>query len=199
MDRTVIFQLILVHRLARNWSTPNKFYSRSNMKTDKLLYKLRPNYFDASAMVKLVIDEEFSDRVRSYAFQPTQSWRLCTSYCFVEAINVLKAKSNRKEISNRSYMAGSRRLARLITTGQVRLVETDFSFLDSFVSAERLVRLHGIDFLDAFQLISINNSWSNLAPPHRPLFITADSKLAQSAEKEGIQAWLCRDTPSPKC
>lgn len=104
-----------------------------------------------------------------------------------------------KEISNRSYMAGSRRLARLIKTGQVGLVQTDFSFLDSFVSAERLVRLHGIDFLDAFQLILINNSWSNLAPPHRPLFITADSKLAQSAEKEGIQAWLCRDTPSPKC
>jgi predicted nucleic acid-binding protein len=169
------------------------------MKTDKLLYKLRPNYFDASAMVKLVVEEEFSERVRSYAWQPTQSWRLCTSYCFVEAINVLKAKFNRKEISNRSYIAGSRRLAQLKKNGQVRLVQTDFSFLDSFHIAEDLVRLHAIDFLDAFQLMSVNNSWSNLASSHKPLLITADSKLAQAAEKEGIQAWLCRDTPSPKC
>jgi predicted nucleic acid-binding protein len=160
---------------------------------------LRPNYFDASAMVKLVVEEEFSDRVRSYAFAPSQSWRLCTSYCLVEALNVLKAKANREELSNRAYIAGSRRLVSLVKTETVRLVQTNFSFFDSFADAERQVRSYKIDFLDAFQLISINTSWSYLAPPSRPLLITADCKLAQAAEMEGIHAWFCRETHRPKC
>lgn len=185
--------------MGRSKSAPPLGSTLYGMNMAKSAATLRPNYFDASAMVKLVVEEDFSDRVRSYAFAPSQSWRLCTSYCLVEAMNVLKAKANREELSNRGYIAGSRRLVRLVKTETVRLVQTNFLFLDSFAEAERLVRSYAIDFLDAFQIISISTSWSYLAPPSRPLLITADCKLAEAAEQEGIQAWFCRETHRPRC
>ncbi|MEO6022740.1 MAG: hypothetical protein ABIP64_06440 [Burkholderiales bacterium] len=159
---------------------------------------LRPHYLDASAMVKLVVDEEYSDRVRSYVLAPSQSWRLCTSYCFFESLNVLKAKTNRKELSDRGYIAGSRSLIRLVINSVIKLVHLDVLSTSGFAEGERLVKLHKIDFIDAFQVISIKNSWPQLAHPSRPLLVTADSGLSKAAEKEDIQVWFCRETKRPK-
>ena len=158
---------------------------------------LKPHYLDASVMVELVVDEEYSDRVRSYVFEPSQSWRLCTSHCFSESLNVLKAKTNRKDLSDRAYIASSRRLFRLARMGDVKVVHMDVHCINGFAEAERLVKLHKIDFIDAFQLISIKVSWPQLAPPSHPLLVTADDKLSKAAKKESIRVWMCRETERP--
>jgi len=149
-------------------------------------------------MVKLVVDEEHSTRVRTYVFAPDQSWRLCTSYCFVEALGALKLKNKRGELSDRSYIAGSRRLTRLVRDHSIELLQGDFSSHGVFAEAERMVKAHNIDFLDAFQLISVKDSWPYLAPSSRPILITADGDLSKAAEKEGIRSWYCRETHRPK-
>ena len=160
---------------------------------------LRPNYLDASALVKLVVNEEYSARVRDYVLAPAQSWRICTSYCLTEALGVLKGKLHRCELTEKGYIATSRKLIRLLKQNTVRLIEQDFPHRLAFGDAERLVKSHAIDFLDAFQLVSIREPWSYLAPPSKPLLITADRPLYKAAEAEGLLVWFCRETHQPRC
>lgn len=160
---------------------------------------LRPHYLDASALVKLVVDEEYSTRVRGYMFSEGQSWRVCTSYCFAEAFGALKLRNRRGELSDNGYIVGSRKLVRLVREELVRILEGEISSLTAFAEAERMVSAYAIDFLDAFQLISVKNSWPQLAPPSQPLLVTADGDLAKAAEREGIKCWYCRETHEPRC
>jgi len=160
---------------------------------------LRPNYLDASVLVKLVIDEEYSSRVRAYVFAAAQSWRVCTTYCFVEALGALKRRHARGCLSDRSYVAGSRRLVRLTKDDSIRLIEENFPTAASFPEAEKMVRTYGIDFLDAFQLISVKDSWRYLASPSQPILVTADGPLSKAASKEGVKCWYCRETHRPTC
>ncbi len=160
---------------------------------------LRPHYLDASALVKLVIDEEYSSRIRGYMFSPEQSWRICTSYCFAEAFGVLKRRNKHRELSDIDYLAGTRGLIRLVRDERVSVVEGEFSSLAAFAEAERMVGAHRIDFLDAFQLISVKSSWPQLAPASQPILVTADGDLAKAAEREGIKFWYCRETHQPQC
>lgn len=160
---------------------------------------LRPHYLDASVLVKLVVDEKYSDRVRKYIFfNPICSWRICTSYCFAEALGVLKRKNYKEELSNKGYLAASRQLIRLVSQETLEIQEWDFSSLNAFAEAERMVKAYKIDFLDAFQIISVRESWSQLAKKSQPTLATADRGLAKAAEKEGIEFWYCRETNQPK-
>ncbi len=62
----------------------------------------RANCLDASALVKLHVDEVGSDIIRQYA--ETEPTRYTTPFCFFEALNVLKVKwLYRKEISKEEY------------------------------------------------------------------------------------------------
>ena len=160
---------------------------------------LRPHYLDASAMVKLVIDEDYSARVRSYMFEPERSWRVCTSFCFAEALGALKLRNKRGELSDEGYLSGSRKLIHLVRNKSVEVLEGDFSSFTAFAEAERIVKDYSIDFLDAFQLVSVKDSWGHLAPPSQPLLVTADSALSKAAEGEGVKYWYCRETHQPKC
>jgi predicted nucleic acid-binding protein len=159
---------------------------------------LRPLYLDASVLVKLVFDEDYSDRVRKYIFDPVCSWRICTSYCFAEALGVLKRKNQKKELSNKGYLVASRQLIRLVSQETLEIQEGEFYSLNAFAEAERMVTAYEIDFLDAFQIISVRESWSQLAKKSQPILVTADRDLAKAAEKERIEFWYCRETNRPK-
>jgi predicted nucleic acid-binding protein len=150
-------------------------------------------------MVKLVVDEDYSSRVRNYMFEPERSWRVCTSFCFAEALGALKLRNKRGELSDKGYLAGSRKLIRLVREQSVKVLEGDFSSLATFAEAERIVKDHEIDFLDAFQLLSVKNSWRHLASSSQPLLVTADGDLSKAAESEGVKCWYCRETHQPKC
>lgn len=157
---------------------------------------LRPHYLDASVLVKLVLNEQYSTRIRAYV--KANSWRVCTSYCFIEALGALKLKKERGELSERGYIACSRRLISMVKNSYIKILEGNFPSLASFVEAERMVKTHNIDFLDAFQIISVRDSWHYLAPPSKPILITADNGLSKAAAKEGIKLWYCRETHRPK-
>src|ERR1051325_7321587 len=69
---------------------------------------VRAHYLDASALVKLVVEEHDSLAVRTF-FQANTNFHT-TSLCLGEALGVLKGKWVRKEISSNAYYAGTRRL-----------------------------------------------------------------------------------------
>lgn len=167
--------------------------------TVKTSSALRPHYLDASALVKLVIEEEYSSRVRDYMFDPERSWRVCTSYCFAEALGALKLRNKRAELSNKGYLAGCRKLIRFVREDSLEVIEGQFSSLKAFAEVERIVKAYPIDFLDALQLISVKESWSHLAPLSQPILVTADGDLAKAADNEGIKFWYCRETHRPSC
>jgi len=75
------------------------------------------------------------------------------------------------------------------------MIEVTMSSSSTLAECERLVSAYTIDFLDAFQLVSVKSSWPQLATPSQPILVTADGDLAKAAEREGIEYWLCRNTP----
>jgi predicted nucleic acid-binding protein len=59
------------------------------------------NYLDASAAVKLVLDEPGSNHLKNY-FDEHSGFRI-TSLCLLEALGVLKRKWQRKRILKKDY------------------------------------------------------------------------------------------------
>lgn len=160
---------------------------------------MRPYYLDASALVKLVIDEKYSDRVRAYIHTADCSWRVCTSLCFSEALGVLKRKLNEGDISKNSYVSGARRLISMVRESVVEVLKADFTSHSAFADAERMVNEYKLDFTDAFQLVSCKSSWSDLGSLSQPILVTADGPLSKAAQKEGVRYWYCRETHRPTC
>ena len=66
----------------------------------------RANCFDASALVKLYVDEVGSGIVRNYFNR--ESTKYTTPFCFYEALNVLKVKwMYRKELTKKQYLGAA--------------------------------------------------------------------------------------------
>ena len=154
---------------------------------------------DASALVKLVVDEEYSVIVKAYIHTPDCSWRVCTSLCFSEAMGALKQKLKRREISEKVYVLGARNLISMVRRSELEVLKADFTSHSAFADAERMAKEHRIDFIDAFQLVSCRSSWSHLGPSSQPLLVTADGPLSKAAREEGIKCWYCRETHRPTC
>ena len=160
---------------------------------------LQPYYLDASALVKLVVDEPYSDRLRAYIYTPECSWRVCTSLCFAEAMGVLKRKQKNDDISQKAYVEGARRLMSMVRENRLEVLKDYFISHSDFAYAEKIANEYSIDFIDAFQMVSCKSSWDDLASPSKPVLVTADGALTKVAEKEGVKFWYCRETHQPKC
>src|SRR5258708_6409759 len=108
-------------------------------------FTVRSSYFDASALVKLVLDEDHSAAVRDYARENTNHL-YTNSICFAEAFVVLKRKWQGKEqlLTVDTYYDAVRRI-----TGEVRnrFRFEDMELLDPSVrdEVERLGKEHGLD------------------------------------------------------
>ena len=160
---------------------------------------LRPNYLDASILVKLLLDEEKSSIVRSYLIEPDQSWKICTSFCFVEALGVLKRKylSKKELLSELAYRASVRRMKNWLRDNYIEIHQEDFIEFDVFSEADAIVEGHNIDFVDALQIVTVERSWPILAQNSRPIILTADTSLARIARERGLPTWNCMDTDRP--
>ena len=150
---------------------------------------IRMRYLDASALVKLYVDEGDSKPIRDFF---TNRVHFCaTSVCLVEALTVLKAKLIRKQITQQDYFKKTRDLLRdargKIEINDVGLVE--FSILNE---VERLATKHNLDISDALQLVTIlKGKYSFFVRNSSSVLITADGNLAAAARSENIRVWNC--------
>ena len=156
----------------------------------------RASYFDASAIIKVLVEEPDSLPVAQYFKGPHPFYM--TSLCFAEALGVLKAKYFRRQsipekgYLNRSYLLTVWVRDRRITLDEVPLTEPE-------VFEEAIVKRYQIDTSDALQIVTIKNGkFSNFAGESKPLLITADSDLAKAARNEGVKVWDCIHEPNPQ-
>ena len=160
--------------------------------------RLEINYLDASAAVKLVLDEPpGSDRVKKY-FDEHAGFRM-TSLCLTEALGVLKSKWRRKQLSEKDYsdkcyvlLAQARGKPKRIHVDDIQL-----SDLDVFNKTEQIAKHHNLDLSDALQLVGVKQRFGALSGSSKPLLITADRDLASAAEKESIRVWNCVAQATP--
>jgi predicted nucleic acid-binding protein len=165
----------------------------------KSVTHLTVNYLDASAAVKLVLDEPGSDNLRNY-FDEHSGFQI-TSLCFSEALSVLKSKWQRKRISMKDYFDKCYLLLAYVR-GKPKSIHVDdiqLSDLSVFTETEQIAKRYDLDFSDALQLVTIKQrlGLGMLGGRSKPLLITADGPLACAAEREGIRVWNCLAQATP--
>jgi predicted nucleic acid-binding protein len=168
---------------------------------------IRVHYLDASAIVKLFVDEVGSDELRMYFNK--ESHFSTTSICFAEALGVLKSmRFYRKEpITDEQYFCACEDLLGYASDNTIKIEDVEIKDINVFVKVENLVRKHNggkpkdktIDISDAFQIISVKrNYFSQFDNDSKPILITGDRSLAEAARSEGLRVWNCVDEPTPQ-
>jgi predicted nucleic acid-binding protein len=153
-------------------------------------------YLDASALVKLVIDEGDHEPVRSFFSSNTNF--CATSLCLAEALGVIKGKWNYGRISEEQYFEATRELIIWAWGKKIEIDDINFFSPDGQKAVEGLARKHNLDLSDALQLQTIlRGKYSHLGPNSASILITADGKLAKAAEGECIRTWNCIVTVPP--
>lgn len=140
------------------------------------------NYLDASAAVRLVLDEPGSGNLREY-FDGNVGFHI-TSLCLGEALGVLKRKTSKKDYFDKCYVLLAYVRGK---PWKINVDEIDLSSSDVFAKAEEIAGRykHKIDLSDSLQLVIMKQKFS------KPLLITADRELASAAKKEGVLVWNC--------
>ncbi len=166
-------------------------------------------YLDASALVKLVIDEVNCHPLREFFNSNTHFFT--TWLCLAEALGILKSKwigNQSKEpatkIETDKYFEATRSL---IINWRTRIEFYDLELVDPSVplKVEEMAKKHGLDYSDALQLITIKSGkYSRFSYGSAPniyesalVLITADKKLATAAISEGIRVWNCTAGSAP--
>ena len=158
----------------------------------------RANYLDASAIIKILVNEKDSSSVQDYFHNGRNCFRM-TSVCFAEALGVLKAKYfNRKDISEKGYLNRSYLLISLVRDKRILVDEISLSDPKIFNEVESVVKKYNIDISDAFQIVTIKKGrFSRFVDESQSLLISADSDLAKAARSEGVKVWVCTHEPIP--
>ena len=157
---------------------------------------VKTDYLDASALVKLVIDEENHHHIRTYFDQHANF--CATSLCLMEALGVIKGKWTSNRISEDQYFCSTQGIILKAWGGKIEIDPVNLFHPESLEAVQVLARKHTLDLSDALQLQTIlKGKYSASGPNSASTLITADEKLATAAEAEGIRSWNCIRTPAP--
>ncbi len=162
---------------------------------------VKVKYLDASALIKLVVNEHDSSLIREYFSNNTN---FCTtSFCLTEALGRIKGlwtkgKKGGVKLTIDQYFNATRTLI-IDTWGEhIKIDELELYNPSIHTDVENMARKYKIDLSDALQLITIKKGrYSVLASDSKSILITADGPLANAAETEGIRVWNCIKEPVP--
>jgi predicted nucleic acid-binding protein len=158
---------------------------------------IRTHYLDASAIVKLFVNEERSEILRKY--YNDHSTYSTTSLCFAEAIGVLKVKwLYQKEITHEQYLDAMNDLMASFANESIMIDEIEIKDRAVFKEVERLSECYALDISDAFQIYTLKMGFfSVLSGDSKPILITGDTKLSDATRREGLRVWDCMKEPAP--
>ena len=160
----------------------------------------RASFLDASALVKLHIQEGGSDAIRNFCAQ--EPLKYTTPFCFYEALSLLKGvwKGRRKGItlSKEEYLQACSRLTAWYGAMSRQVKDLDFVSPSTFREARAIADRASLDLSDAFQILSVKSGYfSVLTNDSKTVFVTADEELAKAARAEGLRVWNCVTEPPP--
>jgi predicted nucleic acid-binding protein len=157
-------------------------------------FATRTNLLDASALVKLVVDEVRSEKLRRY-LRREGNW-YTTPFCFYEALGALKVKHFYKcELCEDQYhKANFALMAEYRAAPKVH--DLDLTDPSLFTFVQGLATKHAVDISDAFQLASILRGCP-FTGASETVLVSDDKKLARAARVENCKVWhLCDDPPA---
>lgn len=158
--------------------------------------RIHVRYLDASALVKLIIDEDDHEPVRKFFNENVHF--AATSLCMAEALGVIKAKWIHNHISEQQYFAGTKQLILDAWGGRIEIDQVNIFSPGGQSAVEALARKHSLDLSDALQLETImKGTYSFFVQGSSSVLITADRKLAVAAAAEQIKVWNCNASPLP--
>jgi len=159
---------------------------------------IKTHYLDASAIVKLLIDEDGSAALREYFGKNSVFYT--TSVCFVETLGVLKGKFQRNSITQDQYLTACDILMGQVRDEFISIDDIKIADQDVYRKVDKIAKKYSLDISDAFQILTLKTGF--LSPfrgtDAEPILITADERLASVARKEGLKAWYCLGEPSPE-
>jgi len=159
------------------------------------------SYLDASAAVKLVLEEPGFENLRNYLHRrsgPRGGFHI-TSLCFAESLGVLKRKRQRGEISDKQYRGKCYLLVAYCSRpARITLEDTGLENRETFMKATQIASKHKVDLSDALQLLTVKyGKFRHLVAESKTLLITADRDLASAAKAEGLRVWNCETESMP--
>ena len=146
--------------------------------------------------VKLVCEEDRASTVWSYCRDEAPVW--ITNLCFYETLGVLKAKFDRKELSQSQYLSAFSQVLALAGGNFVKVDDIPLQDDDLIIAVENLAKRYGLDMSDALQIYSVKaGQFRGGAGPSRTVLATADETLGKAAEREGLRVWnvMTEDRP----
>lgn len=156
------------------------------------------NCFDASALVKVWVDEPDCGPARHY-FNTQSPTKYTTPFCYFETLSAMKLKWLRGQITREVYLNAAFALTVWFQASARKVNDIDLTHPPTFLKAKELVERYEVDLSDAFQLLSLKEGYfSSLVNDSKTLLVTADEKLANAAIAEGLNAWYCMSWPVPK-
>ncbi len=158
---------------------------------------VRANCFDASALLKLYVLEDGSDKLREYwNREPT---KFTTSLCFYEALTLLKVYHfYRKILDTEAYKRATLDLCAWYGAASKDIPELNFLSPEVFFAAQRTAEKHKIDLSDAFQIHTVKEGFfSHLSADSRTILVSADRDLVKAARAEGLRVWSILDESPP--
>lgn len=162
---------------------------------------VKTHYLDTSVIVKLLVKEIGSDKIRSYLRKQTTFYT--TSLCFAETLGVLKGmymgKPRKERISEKEYLDACDELMARVHGESICIDEkTEIATPETYREVEALVKKYNLDIADAFQIVALKKGiFSIFRGEAKPILITADGKLAKAANNEGLRAWNILEEPEP--
>jgi predicted nucleic acid-binding protein len=154
-----------------------------------------PLYLDASVAVKLLIEEEHSEKVKNYFERKVASM---TVFCFHETLSVLKGKWKRKEITEKEYLNATYQFISLVQSEYIEL-DDDFDLTDDsvFFEIQSIVKESEIDLSDALQILSVKKGrYKSSTGYSQTILATADRGLIRSAQAFDVRVWnVLNDEP----
>jgi predicted nucleic acid-binding protein len=158
-----------------------------------------PHYLDTSVIIKLLVPEDFSERLYDYLIRNWSYHFHVTEFVFYETLSVLKRKLLKREIDKQKYHAAVYKLAAFLEE-QLLLIDTEFR-LDNFkviFEVRELVNKYSLDYSDALQIYTVlKGQWSGSRFQCTSVFVTIDSELAKAARHEGLRVWNPLEIPNP--
>jgi predicted nucleic acid-binding protein len=153
-----------------------------------MMSTLKSHYLDASALVKLLLEEEGSELLRTYFRKHTQFYT--TPICFAETLGVLKTKYHGKDVAK--YLNACDQLMTYVMDASIVIDEKEIANQQTYSEVEKLAQKHGLDISDAFQIVTLRRGLlARVGGESWPILITADSQLADAVRQEGLRVWDC--------
>ena len=153
--------------------------------------------FDASALVKLYVDELGSDALRQY-FQSHPN-KYTTPFCYFETLTLLKVMYFcRKILTADEYHNATFDLTAWFGAFSENLPDIKLTEPHVLHEAQNLAKKYSLDLSDAFQILSLKiGYYSPFVGGSQTVLLTADNNLATAARGESLRVWNLLSEPPP--